>query len=407
MSILLSEKTGGSLMIIDRYKIREQNEMLVLSTIIHHPYISRATISQLTGLNKASTSAIVKNLIEESLVNELGTGGSTSVGGRKPILLELNKDAGCSLSIDLGYDYVSSLLTNMNGEIIDHDKDRDFKVTNKNVISKILEIIHSYKHHFEKTLFQLVGITLAIHGIVDDNQIIFTPYYDLDKMNLYQDLKDATNVPIYLENEANLTALAETSFSTTKPNLISVSIHSGIGAGIIIDGELYHGKHGQSGEIGHMILYPLGLACPCGNLGCLEQYCSEKAVLQEYRNMNDNKSLTLEDLADSYSNGEADAVALIKKTSLNLSVGIRNIISVYAPEMIFINSPLTRKMPFLTDLIKAHIQSMFSKDVSIRNSDLGSQASLLGAAVMNLQNYYHIPNLYLNGKPLYTLEVKV
>lgn len=390
-----------SFMITDRYKIREQNETLVLSTIILHPLISRATISQLTGLNKASTSAIVKKLIEESLIIETGMGDSTTAGGRKPILLELNKNAGCSLSIDLGYDYVSSMLTNLYGEVLEHRKERDIFIRKESVIEKVLEIVDSYQVLFAHTTFQLVGVTLAIHGIVYQDKILFTPYYDLDQLDLASQLQKALPVPVYLENEANLTALAETSFSTTKPNLISMSIHSGIGAGIIINGELYHGKNGQSGEVGHMILYPYGLPCPCGNHGCLEQYCSEKAVVQQYRTLKNNQTLTLQNLAEEYFSDDEETIELAKKAALEISIGIRNIISDYAPEAVYINSPLTRKLPFLIDLIKSHMSSKFSKDIPIFDSELGSKASLLGAAVMNLQNFFHIPNLFLSGIPLH------
>lgn len=388
-------------MITDRYKIREQNETLVLSTIIHHTSVSRAAISQYTGLNKASTSAIVKKLIDESLVVETGHGDSTSVGGRKPIMLQLNKHAGYTLSIDIGYDYLSSMVTNLYGEIILQKKERNVYVTKANVTDAIREIVASYQEVYRDAIFQLVGVTLAIHGIVDQNKISFTPYYDLDELDLdfTEQLAELLKVPVFLENEANLTALAETSFSTAMPNLLSISIHSGIGAGVIIGGELYHGRNGHSGEVGHMIIYPDGLPCPCGNHGCIEQYCSEKAVLQQYQELKLNKQLRLEDLAADYLGGDKAVIKLVQKAALEISVGIKNIISNFAPGIIYVNSPLTRKLPFMIELIDAHIGSKFSKDVLIFNSELGANASLLGGAVMSLQQFFRISNLRLT-KPL-------
>lgn len=387
-------------MIIDRYKIREQNETLVLSTIIHNTSISRAHISQLTGLNKASTSAIVKDLIDESLVIEIGTGNSTSVGGRRPIQLSLNKNAGFSLSIDLGYDYISSMLTNLNGEIIAEFKEKNFYVRKDNVIEKINETILSYETYYVDCKFRLIGVTLAIHGIVDQEDIIFTPYYDLDQIDLALELQQALDMPVYVENEANLTALAETSFSTNKLNLVSISIHSGIGAGIIMNGELYHGRNGHSGEVGHMILYPHGVTCPCGNKGCLEQYCSEKAILQQYRLLKADDTRTLYDLADDYYAGDKDVIMFIERAAHEISIGIRNIISGFAPGVVYINSPLTRKLPFLLTLINNCIRSKFSKEVPILTSEIGATASLLGAAVLNLQNFFNIPHLHFSEEPL-------
>lgn len=386
-------------MITDRYKIREQNETLVLSTIIHNTSISRANISQLTGLNKASTSAIVKDLIDESLVIEIGTGDSSSVGGRRPIQLSLNKDAGFSLSIDLGYDYVSSMLTNLNGEIVAESKEKNFYVRKENVIEKVKQTILSYESYYANCKFRLIGVTLAIHGIVDKENIVFTPYYDLDQIDLAFELQQELDMPIYLENEANLTALAETSFSTNKLNLVSISIHSGIGAGIIINGELYHGRNGHSGEVGHMILYPNGVACPCGNKGCLEQYCSEKAILHQYRLLKGDNSLTLYDLADDYLASNENVIALIEKAAHEISIGIRNIISGFAPSVVYINSPLTRKLPFLLNLINNYISSKFSKEVPILTSEIGATASLLGAAILNLQNFFNMSHLHFSDEP--------
>lgn len=386
-------------MITDRYKIREQNETLVLSTIIHNTSISRANISQLTGLNKASTSAIVKDLIDESLVIEIGTGDSSSVGGRRPIQLSLNKDAGFSLSIDLGYDYVSSMLTNLNGEIVAESKEKNFYVRKENVIEKVKQTILSYESYYANCKFRLIGVTLAIHGIVDKENIVFTPYYDLDQIDLAFELQQELDMPIYLENEANLTALAETSFSTNKLNLVSISIHSGIGAGIIINGELYHGRNGHSGEVGHMILYPNGVACPCGNKGCLEQYCSEKAILHQYRLLKGDNSLTLYDLADDYLASNENVTALIEKAAHEISIGIRNIISGFAPSVVYINSPLTRKLPFLLNLINNYISSKFSKEVPILTSEIGATASLLGAAILNLQNFFNMSHLHFSDEP--------
>ncbi|WP_373779776.1 ROK family protein, partial [Jeotgalibaca porci] len=171
-------------------------------------------------------------------------------------------------------------------------------------------------------------------------------------------------------------------------------------AGIIINGELYHGRNGHSGEVGHMILYPHGVACPCGNKGCLEQYCSEKAILQQYRLLKADDTRTLYDLADDYYAGDQDVITFIEKAAHEISIGIRNIISGFAPGVVYINSPLTRKLPFLLTLINNCIRSKFSKEVPILTSEIGATASLLGAAVLNLQNFFNIPHLHFSEEPL-------
>ncbi|HAT4801695.1 TPA: winged helix-turn-helix transcriptional regulator, partial [Clostridioides difficile] len=109
-------------MVTDKYTIREMNERLVLEQIIKNGPISRASIASTIGLNKATISAITKKLIDESLVHEIGIGNSTHSGGRKPILLVFNKCAGISLSMDIGYDYIFSSLSYLDGTIINSKK---------------------------------------------------------------------------------------------------------------------------------------------------------------------------------------------------------------------------------------------------------------------------------------------
>lgn len=380
-------------MVTDKFSIREQNEILVLSTIIHHPPISRADISQKTGLNKASTSDIVKKLIDTKIVSEIGAGTSTSSGGRKPILLELNSQAGCSLSIDLGYDYLSSLLTDLNGNILVETKESGTVLTKTNVISKVKQLVEKLEKQYINRTFKLVGVTLAIHGIVNDSHIVFTPYSDLEEIDFVRELEKHISVPVHIENEANLSVLGEAAFSKHNKNIISVSIHSGIGAGIMIKGELYHGYAGQGGEIGHTIIHPDGRPCPCGNRGCMEQYCSEKAILKEYRQLSGQPSASLEDLNQGYKKKKNSEVQIVNQAASCIAVGINNLVAHFDPEIIFLNSNLFREMPFLFDLVCSKIVSKFARNTLLATSEIGEQATLLGGAVVNLQNFFRLPFL--------------
>lgn len=380
-------------MVTDKFSIREQNESLVLSTIIQHPAVSRAAISQLTGLNKASTSEIVKKLIEEEFVVETGAGTSSSVGGRRPILLELNGEAGCSLSIDVGYDYFTTLLTNLKGEIIAETKESGVLITKENIIEKIQAIMQKYAPHYRKHRYELIGMTLAIHGIIHENQIVFTPYSNLDELDLATLLKDKWQIPIFLENEANLNVLGEKTFHHPYKNMISVSIHSGVGAGILINGELYNGTRGQGGEIGHMVIQPHGHACPCGNRGCMEQYCSEIAILKEYETVVPKEQATLPHLRQRYLEKSDAEVQLIEKAADFLAIGLNNLIAHFDPEVLLLNSSLFQELPFLIALIEQRMVSKFAKEVPLIVSTLREQAPLWGGTVVNLQHFLRIPEL--------------
>lgn len=380
-------------MIADKYTIREQNEAIVLTNIINNSEISRSAVSKSTGLNKASISEIVKKLMNDQLINETGIGNASSAGGRKPIMLQLNKLAGVSLGIDLGYDYVSSMLTYLNGEIVKEKIITGTLITKENAIDIIKDIIESYTNLATELPYKIIGVTVAIHGIVFENNILFTPYYNLDKIDLFKELSNIIDIPIHLENEANLTALAESTFSSKKNNLVSVSIHSGIGAGIVMNGSLYCGLNGRSGEIGHMTLYPHGLDCPCGNHGCFEQYCSEKSIVNQFRFLKNDPSLSINDLVFSFEQNDEQSLALINTFIGNLSIGINNLIATYGPEIIYINSSLTRKIPGILPTVNNRLVTSFNKNTPLYESQLGTKASLFGATALSIKNFLRVEHL--------------
>ena len=380
-------------MVTDKYVIREQNASLVMEQIVQHAPISRASLSSNIGLNKATVSDITKKLLEDKLIEEIGIGASSHSGGRKPILLQLNNKAGLSIAIELGYDFISTMVTYLDGEVVFYNKERGTFITKENVLSHIASIIDKYEKISNLTTYGIIGIGIAIHGIVNDNNILFTPYYDLDKIELYEELTKLYPYPIHIESEANLTAIGESTFSTEFNNLISLSIHSGIGAGIIIDGQLFTGLDGRAGEVGHSILYPNGKSCPCGNKGCLEQYCSDKVLLEQLKDRKQLSDITPDLLAELYYAHDSIVLEIVQQHCYNLSKGINNIMTFFAPKVIFMNSSVIRRIPEILSLISDNLESSFNKDIIIENSSLGSKASLFGATALNIRNFLNISHL--------------
>ncbi len=385
--------------------IRENNSVLVLSEIINRPEISRALISEVTGLNKATVSEIVRKLIDDEYVIEIGPGKSTSSGGRRPILLTVNKKAGISISFDVRYDRISYLITYLDGEKIDYTIE-ETDINKNNVVDYITAVVNEFRSSMKETPFGIIGVTISIHGIVEDNQIAFTPYFDLDKIDLVKLLEENLDLPVHIENEANLSALAEAAFDTEHKNLISFSAHTGVGAGIILDGQLYRGFKGRSGEIGHTVLYPNGINCPCGNQGCLEQYCSTKAIVRKFQQLKRNDSLTFQDLVEAYQQKDSGTLNMILQFAKDFGIGLMNVIGNYDPEVVYINSEILEEIPELISLLTHYLNMTIYKNVPLRQSRLGRKASLYGATVMNLKEFLHVDNVGFNLDMEKVLEVE-
>lgn len=385
-------------MVVDKHTIRRTNQSMILENIICNQPISRATLSKVTNLNKATVSQITKELLDEGLILEIGEGNSTSAGGRKPTMLKLNGEAGVSISIDLGANYIAIALFYVNGQMIFEHITRDIEIKKENAVFYILEAVKLVDLNQVTTRYGLTGIGIAIHGIVENERIIFTSYYDLDKMDLIESLKPYFDCPIYIENEAKLSALAESTFTSTHRNLVCLSIHSGIGVGIINNGELYRGRNGMAGEIGHTILFPDGELCRCGNHGCLELYCSEATILSQYQKMIKKKELITADLfGNAYHKQEPIANQLAAKMAKYLAVALNNIVVSYSPEIIYINSPIIRRIPEIIDMIQQYLESSFSRGVLIRNSNLGSKAILHGACALCTRSFLKVKHIKLTA----------
>ena len=379
----------------NKFNIRKSNIVEILNLLFNKANISRIEISKLINLNKASVSEIISLLIEKEIVSEIGIGNGSSSGGRKPILLKLNEKAGLSLGIDLGTNYVGFLLTDLNKNIIAYEH-YETDVNKDNVVDIVINIIKSLENYIGDYIYGLIGVSLAIHGRVYNDSIKFTPYYDLDKIDLKEELsKILPNIRFHLENESNLAAIGEFENSEEKlKNSIVINVHSGIGSGIIINKKLYAGFEGRSGEIGHMVIMPNGKKCPCGNKGCFEQYCSIPALLEEFNNKSSLKIKTVKELCNLYTSNNKEAVDIISNNIELMAIGITNIFNLFAPDNIFIHSELIDYIPEYLNLVNDKINSVFSKDVTLLPNKLDGKSNLFGGITRCIYDFLNdFPNI--------------
>ncbi len=372
--------------------IRDINTKLVLETIINSIAISRAAIAKHLGLTKATISAIVQELINKNLVIEIGSDDTNL--GRKPILLSLNKKAGYVICIDIGVDTISALVSDLMGEDCSLKQIKTPK-SSGNIIQVLIDLIESMKLP-RNTPYHLVGITLGIHGVIADNQVSFAPYYNLSGINIAGGLEEHFNIPVYLENEANLSVIGEKTFQYDYANIANISVHSGIGLGIIINHQLYTGYNGRAGEFGHTIIEIDGRQCPCGNKGCFEQYASERNLLKEFAGMKKEEEMSFEQFSAAYEAGDADAAKIMDAFIKYMSIGVNNILNAYNPDIVIINSSFTIFFPQITEKIEAALNSRMNSYIRIVPSVLQDTSILLGGICVAIKGFLGVENLKLS-----------
>ncbi len=373
--------------------IRDINTNLVLETIINKTAISRAAIAKHLGLTKATISAIVQELINKKLVIEIGS-DDTSLG-RKPILLSLNKKAGYVICIDLGVDTTSVLVTDLLGEDCSLKQIKTPKNT-KHLTDALIQLIESMKLPKDSP-YGLVGITLGIHGVIANNRVSFAPYYDLTQLNLVEDLGEHFNAPVYLENEANLSVIGEMTFQYDYANIANISIHSGVGLGIIINHQLYTGYNGRAGEFGHTIVEIDGRQCPCGNKGCLEQYVSERTLLFQFADRKGLEEVSFEYFRKKFEENDPDALDIIEQFIKYMSVCVNNVLNAYNPDIVVINSSFTINFPHVMQRIEEALTSKMNSYVKIVPSALQDTSILLGGVCVAIKGFLGINKLVLHN----------
>lgn len=372
--------------------IRDINSHLVLESIVNNGPISRADLAKALGLTKATISAIVQVLIDEHLVIEIGS--AQTYKGRKPILLDLNQSGGYVISLDVSVDYITVLTSDLKGT---HCFVKQYKNTgcSQEILPVLIPIIEKTIEGLAPAVHGVIGISIGIHGVVHHNHVMFTPYYSIKEDNLSDALSEHFHVPVFMDNEANLSVLGERTFYFDYPNIINLSVHSGIGMGILIDDQLYTGYNGYAGEFGHTIIVPDGRPCPCGNHGCFEQYASERAILMDYAKRKGMEEVSIDTLIRAYQAQDSDAREVILQFVKYMAIGINNILNTFNPNLIIINSSFTMYIPDITTQIQDSLCNRMDKYCTILPSGLQDTAILLGGACVVIKNFLGIDKLVL------------
>ncbi|GIM27702.1 xylose repressor [Clostridium polyendosporum] len=376
--------------IADQALVKKLNQKLLLNEILKNSPISRAKLSEITGLNKSTVSSQVNTLIEEKLIFEIGQGQST--GGRKPVMLIFNKNAGYSIGIDIGVDYINGILTDLEGNIV-LDMYYDLADSSPEITKDILfKIVKHFISHMPDSSYGLIGIGVCVPGLVDRNEkIIFTPNSNWSNIDLKTLIQQEFNVSVFIENEANAGAYGEKIFGAAKnyDNIIYVSISTGIGIGIIINNELYRGVNGFSGEMGHMTIDFNGPKCSCGNRGCWELYASEKALLKSFQKK--NNTISYQEIIDLAHQNDVEILNLLQNFGHYLGIGLTNILNTFNPQAVILRNNIIESHSMVLNSIRNSVSSRTYPELDnhyeLLPSSLGKNAAALGASSIAIEYF--------------------
>ncbi len=364
---------------------RAHNAGLVLRAIYDRGPISRADIARLTGLTRTSVGEVVAGLEADGLAAGVGRGPST--GGKAPTLVSLVDDARNVVTLDLGERVFTAALLDLRGEIVrrttrDLDgADGDAAVS---LVTDLIDEILAGPHA------PILGIGIGTPGIVGaDGTIRWAVNLSWTDLPLARLIEDRYGHPTIVANDSRAAALAAYLFRTgDRPaNLVAIKVGRGIGAGLVLGGELFGGDGDGAGEIGHVVVEPDGAECHCGRFGCLETVASAPAILRAAKAAG-LEARTLEDVSAAAAAGDETALAVVRGAGRALGVTIASLIGILdIREIVLHGSVSVLGRPWL-DAIRdeATRRSLgpLARETRIVDGGLGEDLTLLGACALSL-----------------------
>ncbi|MEV6345126.1 ROK family protein [Actinoplanes sp. NPDC051851] len=275
--------TSKSTAPVRQSSVRAHNLALVLSTVANSAdRPSRAAVAAATGLTRATVSALVDDLVAGGLLTELDPAPRTGAG-RPAIGLALTSAGPAGLGLEINVDYRAACVVDLTGAVrrrlVEHADQRP--LTAGEALAALGRLAARARLDAEADGLTVAGAALAVPGLVTDGLVRVAPnlgWQDVDAPGLLRAVPELAGLPVTVDNEANLAALGELRVTGGDPTFLYISGEIGIGAGLVLDGDLYRGVRGWSGEIGHLTVFPDGRPCRCGAHGCLEQYAGQEAL---------------------------------------------------------------------------------------------------------------------------------
>lgn len=309
------------------------------------------------------------------------------------------------IGVDLGGTNIGAGIVDEEGNILIKDEvptgaSRPFEEVIEDMAVLIKDVIEQGGY----TISDIESIGIGSPGSIDKEQgkVVFANNLGWKHAPVCKELQKHIDLPVYLENDANVAGLAEAISGACKgvQNSVTITLGTGVGSGIIIEGKPYSGSHGVGAELGHIIVQVGGVQCGCGNKGCLEQYASATALIREGKRVaksnpdsligksvgGDLDKITAKVVIDAAKAGDEAALEVFDNYIYYLAMGIVTIVNAFDPSVIAIGGGVSRAGDFLLDAVKKKVdEHIFYKDIpyaDIRLSQLGNDAGIIGAAML-------------------------
>lgn len=383
--------------------VAHKNRSLKRSIIKYIDIHGNSTITELSKELSTSipkTTALINELMQDGLLQEQGKLDST--GGRRANMYGLASDACYFIGVDIKKYYINFGLMDFKKQLINQKEKVPFTLENtQESLNRLIQLINEYVKEFNPNSYSILGIGMNLTGRINNKTGQSYSFYHFQEEPLSEIIENKIGIPTFLENDSRAMAFGEFYCGelTSEKNVIFINMDYGLGMGIMIDGKVYYGKSGFSGELGHIPLFENEVICHCGKKGCLETEASGYALIRKFRErirkgsssaaLRKNKPLeiiTLTDIIDAAQHEDMLCIELLAEVGEKLGRGLSVLINVFNPELLIIGGTLSETGDYIRlparSVVNKFSLSLVNNDTILRTSRLGEKAGVIGGCLI-------------------------
>lgn len=364
--------------------VKQLNYAMIYRLIIQQSPISRIQLAETSQLAPASITKITRQLLNKKLIKEVDVQQST--GGRPAVSIVAKFDYYQAISIQLSRSHVMIELYDLGAKSLASKRYPLNDFTQQSAQDYLIHLIELFSQEHHKKIHHLVAISVVMPGVVDSVKGIvrYMPHINVDNWALADVLNDQFHVPVFIGNDVQSLALAESYFGSTQmfEDSILIRVHRGVGSGVIIDQQLLMNHNQSACEVGHIQINQLGERCHCGNFGCLENQVVNAEIEKRAKLLLEqgyNSKLTVDKcdiltICQLANQGDELAQKLIKTAGENLGRAVAIMVNIFNPQCVVLAGEITKSPEIL---LNAVTNALYSQSLKQLRENLSLNCSVL------------------------------
>lgn len=361
--------------------------------------ITITEIAKELNISVPKATDLVSSMVEENILKDEGKQDST--GGRRANAFGLMANAGYFLGIDIKLHHVNFGLMDLKKGMVTLEEKVPYRLMNtEDALLELFQLIQHFLDQHQQYKKNLIAIGLNIPGRINPRTGHNYNHFNFREEPLSEIIYEKFGIPTTIENDSKAMVLGEFfhADASNEKNAILINLDYGIGMGILIDGKIYHGKSGFSGELGHIPLFDNEIICHCGKKGCLETEASGIALLRKFKERIQAGStslafdgtraietITLQNIIEAAKNEDTLCIEILEELGEKLGKAIAIVINIFNPETVILGGTLSETGEYLRFSAKSTLNrlshSIVNNDTSLKVSQLGEKAGVLGACL--------------------------